>query len=306
MPQPVTVTTNLAPAPATAVPSPPLPSSVHPPSSQKLEPLSTSTSMPEPLPVSPASVTMATPDTPSQPVVRVAPEPQPPSSQVAQTAQADVSPTGRPAEPPRPEPEPKVHPIPSAGPQPKMQEASPFLPNPQPSPSMPVGSSSLLEPGPQLAQAGLGPVELVKAVCGRFHAVVRQLRLRGEYRATLQVEDEVDAQDLLHALLRVQFNNIDTDEWVPSYSSGAPRRTLLLNECRLAVIVKKTRPGLTAKDLTDQLRIDAARYRFHGRCTTLLCFMYDPDGRIGNPEGLEASLTSVNDSFVVDVLVAPK
>ena len=249
---------------------------------------------------------MATPDTPSQPVVRVAPEPQPPSSQVAQTAQADVSHTGRPAEPPRPEPEPKVHPIPSAGPQPKMQEASPFLPNPQPSPSMPVSSSSLLEPGPQLAQAGLGPVELVKAVCGRFHAVVRQLRLRGEYRATLQVEDEVDAQDLLHALLRVQFNNIDTDEWVPSYSSGAPRRTLLLNECRLAVIVKKTRPGLTAKDLTDQLRIDAARYRFHGRCTTLLCFMYDPDGRIGNPEGLEASLTSVNDSFVVDVLVAPK
>ena len=87
---------------------------------------------------------------------------------------------------------------------------------------------------------------------------------------------------------------------------GASRTTFLLNDNRLAVLVKKTRPGLTAKDLTDQLRIDAARYRFHGRCTTLLCFMYDPDGRIGNPEGLEASLTSVNDSFVVDVLVAPK
>jgi len=306
MPQPLNVITNLGPAPATAVPSPPLPPPVPPASSQKLEPLSTSTSMPEPVPVSPASVMMAPPDTPSQPVVRVAPEPQPPSTQVVQAAQADVSHAGRPAQPPRPEPEHNVHPIPSAGPQPKMQEASPFLPNPQPPPSMPVSSASLLEPGPQLAQAGLGPVELVKVVCGRFHAVVRQLRLRGEYRATLQVEDEVDAQDLLHALLRVQFNNIDTDEWTPSYSSGAPRTTLLLNECRLAVIVKKTRPGLTAKDLTDQLRIDAARYRFHGRCTTLLCFMYDPDGRIGNPEGLEASLTSVNDSFVVDVLVSPK
>jgi len=187
-----------------------------------------------------------------------------------------------------------------------MQEAIPVLSNPQSPPSMPVSSSSPLETGSQLAQAGSDPVELVKAVCGRFHAVVRQLRLRGEYRATFQVEDEVDAQDLLHALLRIQFINIDTDEWTPSYSSGTPRTTLLLNESRLAVIVKKTRPGLTVKDLTDQLRIDAARYRFHGRCTTLLCFMYDPDGRIGNPQGLEANLTSVNDSFVVDVLVAPK
>ncbi len=172
--------------------------------------------------------------------------------------------------------------------------------------SMPIGSSSDQGPAPESPQAGSDPVERVKTLCCRFHSVARQLRLRGEYRATLSVEDEFDAQDLLHALLRIQFDNIDTDEWTPSYSSGAPRTTLLLNDGRLAVIVKKTRPGLNAKDLTDQLRIDADRYRSHGRCTTLLCFMYDPEGRIGNPRGLEASLTSVNDSFVIDVLVAPK
>jgi DpnII restriction endonuclease len=72
------------------------------------------------------------------------------------------------------------------------------------------------------------------------------------------------------------------------------------------VIVKKTRPGLNAKDLCDQLRVDAERYRSRDRATTLLCFMYDPEGRIGNPRGLEASLTSVNESFMIDVLVAPK
>jgi hypothetical protein len=120
------------------------------------------------------------------------------------------------------------------------------------------------------------------------------------------VEDEFDAQDLLHALLRIEFDNIDTDEWTPIYSSGTPRTTLLLNDGRLAVIVKKTRPGLNTKDLTDQLRIDAERYRSYGRCRTLLCFMYDPEGRVGNPRGLETSLTSVTDSFVIDVLVAPK
>jgi hypothetical protein len=199
-----------------------------------------------------------------------------------------------------------VHPTPSARPEHQMQEPLPIPPQLQASPTMPIGSSSDQELAPQSSQAGSDPVELAKALCRRFHSVARQLRLRGEYRATLSVEDEFDAQDLLHALLRVQFDNIDTDEWTPSYSSGAPRTTLLLNDSRLAVIVKKTRPGLNAKDLTDQLRIDAERYRSHGRCTTLLCFMYDPEGRIGNPRGLEASLTSVNDSFVIDVLVAPK
>jgi hypothetical protein len=302
---PVTMTTNLNLAPVTALPSspslPPVPSA----SSQKLESVSPSTLVSEPSPVSPDSVAMAMSHTPSQSMTRVALELQPPS-QVVQTAQTEVSHAGRPLRPPQPEPEPNVHPIPSASLQSKMEEASPVLPNPQPHPSISISSSSTLEPGSQHTQLGSDPVELVKVVCGRFHAVVRQLRLRGEYRTTLQVEDEVDVHDLLHALLRIQFNNIDTDEWTPSYSSGSSRTTLLLNESRLAVIVKKTRPGLTAKDLTDQLRIDVARYRCHGRCTTLLCFMYDPDGRIGNPQGLEASLTSVNDSFVVDVLVAPK
>jgi hypothetical protein len=120
------------------------------------------------------------------------------------------------------------------------------------------------------------------------------------------VEDEFDAQDLLHALLRIPFDNIESDEWTPSYSNGTPRTTLLLNDGRLAVIVKKPRPGLNAKDFTDQLRIDAERYRSYGCCRTLLCFIYDPEGRIGNPRGLEASLTSVTDSFATEVLVAPK
>ena len=299
---PVTMTTNLGVAPATAILSPPPAPPVPPASSQKPEPLSTSMSLLEALPISPAPI--ATSLTPPQPVARVAPESS--LSEAVQPAPADGSHAGQPPQPPQPELEPHVHPIPSASPQPKMQEAPSVLQNLQLHPSTPVRSSSPLESAPQGAQAGSDPLELVKAVCCRFHAVVRQLRLRGEYRATLSVEDEVDAQDLLHALLRIQFNNIDTDEWTPSYSSEAPRTTLLLNESRLAVIVKKTRPGLTVKDLTDQIRIDAARYRFHGRCTTLLCFMYDPDGRIGNPQGLETSLTSVNDSFVVDVLVAPK
>lgn len=149
-------------------------------------------------------------------------------------------------------------------------------------------------------------LDLAKKIFLRFHAVARQLRLRGEYRATLTVEDELDAQDLLHTLLRLQFDDINTDEWTPGYTNGAVRTTFFLNHDRLAIIVKKTRAGLSAKDLADQLRIDIERYRTRGRCATLLCFIYDPEGRIGNPRNLENELISINDDFTVDVLVAPK
>ncbi len=278
----VAMTTNLDLSSATAassLPQPPLAPSAF---SGESEPLSPSMSVPEPLPISPALTPTATSYTPPQPVARLAPAPLHRPPQTPQPAQAASSHASR-------LPEPIMDPIPSASPQHQMQEAPPVPTHLQQSP-----------------QAESDPVELVKTLCCRFHSVARQLRLRGEYRATLSVEDEFDTQDLLYALLRIQFDNIDTDEWTPSYSSGAPRTTLLLNDSRLAVIVKKTRPGLNAKDLTDQLRIDAERYQSHGRCTTLLCFMYDPEGRIGNPRGFEASLNSVNDSFVIDVLVAPK
>lgn len=162
-------------------------------------------------------------------------------------------------------------------------------------------------PPPAMASApDTDHLSLTKTICQRFHAVARQLRLRGEYRSTLNVEDELDVQDLLHALLRQHFDDIGSDEWTPPYSSGAPRTTFLLDHDRLAVVVKKTRTGLSRKDLTDQVRSDAERYRARGRCTHLLCFIYDPEGRVGNPRGLESELTSRSELFIVDVVVAPK
>jgi hypothetical protein len=145
-----------------------------------------------------------------------------------------------------------------------------------------------------------------KLLCHRFHAVARQLRLRGEYRSTISVDDEFDVQDLVHALLRQHFDDIGTDEWTPSYSNSTTRTCFLLDHDRLTIVVKKTRPGLSRKDLADQVRVDAERYRDRGRCTQLLCFIYDPDGRVGNPRGLESELTTISDHFTVEVIVAPK
>jgi len=274
----VAMTTHLDPSSAATAPSLPTP-------------------QPEPLPNPPAPTQTATSSAPPQPVIRPATAALHQSTHTLQPAPAALPQASRPTPPPRHEPEPVAPPTFSATPAHAIQE---------PSPSMPVDSSRTQATAPQSLQVESDPLDTVKTLCSRFHAVARQLRLRGEYRATLSVEDEFDAQDLLHAILRTQFDDIGTDEWTPSYAAGSPRTSFLLNDGRLAVIVKKTRPGLNAKDLTDQLRIDAARYRSHDRCATLLCFMYDPDGRIGNPRGLEADLTSASDSFIIDVLVAPK
>ncbi|MDP1769090.1 MAG: hypothetical protein Q8L74_09845 [Nitrospirota bacterium] len=241
--------------------------------------------VPPPLTDPLAQTQTATSSAPPHPVILPAPAALHPSTSTPQTA------------PPRHATETVVPPMLSARP---AQEAQ------QPSPSMPATPARTQATMPQSLLAESDPLDLVKGLCSRFHAVARQLRLRGEHRATLSVEDEFDAQDLLHAILRTHFDDIGTDEWAPSYAAGSPRTTFLLNNGRLAVLVKKTRPGLSAKDLTAQLKIDADRYRSHERCATLLCFMYDPEGRIGNPRGLEADLTSVSDSFIIDVLVAPK
>ena len=115
----------------------------------------------------------------------------------------------------------------------------------------------------------LDPLHLIRKVCHRFHAVARQLRLRRDYRPTLEVDDDYDLQDLLCALLKVEFDEVATEEWTPPYTGGTPRTTLLVNRDQIAVVTKKTRSGLTTKELADQLAADSAYYRAQGRCSTL-------------------------------------
>jgi hypothetical protein len=149
-------------------------------------------------------------------------------------------------------------------------------------------------------------LHLIRKVCLRFHAVARQLRLRTDSRPTIEIEDDRDLGDLLRALLRLEFDEVGTDEWTPPYSGGTPKTTLLLNRERIAIVTKKTRPGLTDKDIAEQVTADTGSYLSHNKCTTLFCFVYDPEGRIGSPKRLETDLSNVSDRYTVEVLVAPK
>lgn len=110
----------------------------------------------------------------------------------------------------------------------------------------------------------------------RFHAAACQLRQRHAGRETLDISDEYDVQDLIHALLKLHFDDIRPEECTPSYAGKASRTDFLLKDEQIFIEVKKTRKGLTQKEVGEQLIIDIARYQSHPYCKTLICFVYDP------------------------------
>ncbi|MFK4304830.1 hypothetical protein ABH892_004997 [Paenibacillus sp. RC254] len=145
----------------------------------------------------------------------------------------------------------------------------------------------------------------VKRICDRFHNVSRQLRSRHANRDSLTIEDEYDVQDLFHALLAIYFDDIRAEEWTPSYAGSSSRVDFLLKPEQAVIEIKKTRKGLKSKELGEQLIIDIHKYKAHPSCQYLVCFVYDPEGRIANPRGIEADLKRENDDMEVEVIIRP-
>jgi hypothetical protein len=147
---------------------------------------------------------------------------------------------------------------------------------------------------------------LIERLCLRFHAAARQLQDRHEGRETIRIEDEYDVQDLLHAFLRLHFDDVRPEEWSPSYAGKAARLDFLLKREKIVIEVKKTRASMKTGELGEQLIIDRARYEHHPDCDLLVCFVFDPEGRIGNPIGLERDLENNSGGLKIRVIVAPK
>lgn len=145
----------------------------------------------------------------------------------------------------------------------------------------------------------------VERICRRFHLVATQLQQRHARRGTLTIQDEYDVQDLLHALLRISFDDVRAEEWTPSYSGKSSRMDFLLKPERIVIEAKKTRVGLGEKQLGDELIVDVERYRKSADCDTLACLVYDPDGRVKNPRGVESDISGERDGISVVVFIVP-
>ncbi|MCP9463696.1 MAG: hypothetical protein NNA25_02745 [Nitrospira sp.] len=169
--------------------------------------------------------------------------------------------------------------------------------------SVPLSSTAVSGPPSESRAVSL---KLVRKVCLRLHAVACQLHLRKDSRPTIEINDDEDLRDLLKALLKMEFDEIMTDGWAPSSTGKMLSSALFLSEEGIAIVAKKTRAGMTLKDLADQITADAAFYASHHPAGTLFCFVYDPEGRIGSPKQFEMDLTQTGNEYAVEVLVAPK
>ncbi|MNQ93999.1 hypothetical protein D3C85_1094920 [compost metagenome] len=149
-------------------------------------------------------------------------------------------------------------------------------------------------------------IDKVELLIRRFHRVARQLRSRHGSRKTIEIEDEYDVQDLFHSLLRIYFDDVRAEEYTPSYAGASSRVDFLLKQEKIIIEIKKTRQGLSAKEVGEQLIIDSQRYQAHPDCNTLVCFVYDPEGRVANPRGIESDLTKEINGVPVTVFITPE
>jgi REase_DpnII-MboI len=148
------------------------------------------------------------------------------------------------------------------------------------------GEDSLVE-----SQGGVsGHLALVERICRRLSFAAQPLRKRRANHQPLLISDEYDVQDLLHAILRVHFDDVRPEEYTPSYGSKSTRMDFLLKDEQLAVEAKMTGNSLQEKQVLEQLAIDAAYYKQHPNCKALVCLVYDPERRIGNPKGMEKDI----------------
>jgi hypothetical protein len=146
----------------------------------------------------------------------------------------------------------------------------------------------------------------LKSIIDRFHLFATQLKNRYNNRPTITVDDEYDLQDLMNALLRINFEDVRKEEYTPSYAGGSTRIDFLLKREKILIEVKKTRPTLKDKEIGNQLILDIAHYKSHPDCRHLICFVYDPDNLILNPRGLEDDLNrNTSEEMIVEVFIRP-
>ena len=149
---------------------------------------------------------------------------------------------------------------------------------------------------------------LIEQLLNRFDRSARQLKRRYNQRPTVEVNDEYDVQDVLHAILKCYFDDVRPEEYSPSYAGASSRIDFLLKKEKIIIEAKYASGKLKDKKIGEQLIIDIKRYETHPDCETLFCFVYDPGGNIQNPTALENDLSGQHgkSNFKVKVIIAPK
>jgi len=134
---------------------------------------------------------------------------------------------------------------------------------------------------------------ILSSIGEHFGIFVHQLGQRQRSRTPIVVQDEYDMQDLLHALLRLHFDDVRPEDWVPSYAGKNSRLDFLIPKEAVVVEAKCVRDAKHARDVGEEITLDAAKYDKHPDCERLVAIVYDPGRHIGNPSGLKTDLETL-------------
>jgi hypothetical protein len=160
---------------------------------------------------------------------------------------------------------------------------------------------------PKLAYGDIkSAISRVENICDKFHIVSTLLKRSYQGKRGFPIRDEYDVQRLFRALLTVDFEDVQSEDHVPSHAGGPSRMDFLIMPYEIAVETKMTRKNLKDKQLGEELLVDIAKYKKHPNCKALVCFIYDPNGLIENSAGLARGLEeSGSEDFTVRVVIKP-
>lgn len=130
--------------------------------------------------------------------------------------------------------------------------------------------------------------------------------MRQQKRTPFGITDEYDVQDLLHAILRLHFDDVRPEEHTPSYGGNHSRVDFLLPRERMVIEAKMTRKSLPQKEVVNQLLIDVGRYTKVDGVDTLVCLIYDPERYCSNPKAIETDIENSGSRLKVKVVVCPQ
>ncbi|WP_107658843.1 PD-(D/E)XK nuclease domain-containing protein [Nocardia suismassiliense] len=120
----------------------------------------------------------------------------------------------------------------------------------------------------------------------------------------LTVSDEYDLQKILHAVLRLHFDDVELEETTPRRAGGSYRIDFVLRQEQVAIEAKMTRSSLGTKEIRRQLIDDMFGYRGQANVAALVAVIYDPTRRIDNPAGFERDLSTDDPELPVRVVIA--
>ena len=117
------------------------------------------------------------------------------------------------------------------------------------------------------------------------------------------IRTEADLQIVVHAILRLLYDDVRPEDPVPQHAGRSTRVDFLLRTAGVIVETKMTRAGLGDRALGDELLLDWGRYTRHPDCRAIVGLVYDPEQRVANTAAIEHDLSQNERTPVTRVVV---